>query len=402
MASPEKLSQASAEQRLVQAIIRGSAAAGNNNAAIKVILKESNIDWNLFKQLVICHQIIALAFAGLKNFTAFLPTALEGWLKINTYHIMRRSACFWREFLQILNSFNQQSIPIVPIKGISFLADIYQDNFCRQMVDIDLLVQQSDFFKAEKLLLESGFKKNLLGLREEYWHQDQYHMTFYKNNAGRKPIVELHWSVDYKRRGRHVLPEIWQRLQSIKCEGKDVRALSPEDSIFTLALHSRRFGENLSLKNVHDAALLMRKYESDFDWDYCLAMSEKYNMRVTLFFLLAQMELFSGFAMPRCVFEKLNVAAWRKRAIKRFILQNTFLMHKTNHHKSIYLRMHLLLYDSLWEPVALIFNIPKEQFAKYHGLHAYTRKSEILYYLRFFYSPFTIIKDLFIIKKEGL
>jgi hypothetical protein len=380
-----------AEQRLIKEIAREPVSGVEHDIAIEEIIADKSIDWGLFKQLITYHHLIPLAYLRLKDFIDLLPAGSAKFIKNNSYNTLKHAHYYWREFAQILDLFEQSAVTLVPIKGVAFLADIYQETFLRPMVDIDILVREKELSKAEAILLGLGYKKDLRGLKEEYWRQDQYHIAFSKNNGNFMLLVELHWALDYKRKKRHLLPEIWQRLRDVRYDGKIIRLLSPEDSLFSLALHSRRLGENLCLKNVYDAILLMRKYEADFDWDYCLSMCEKYDMRVTLFFLLAQMQFLSGYTSPEHVLKKLNILALRKKIIRMFIAKNTFSMKKLLQHKNLYLQLHFLLHDSFIESSAYVINIPREQFAKFYGLEAYSKKTEFLYQWRL---PYVLKKTL--------
>ncbi|MFA5117358.1 MAG: nucleotidyltransferase family protein [Candidatus Omnitrophota bacterium] len=381
-----------AEQEFLKEIARGPALKTGPDTKIEAIFADNNINWDVFKQLIIYHQLIPLAYLRLKDLIGSLPAELAGFIKNNSYATLQRSHRFWREFTRIAGAFERSAVTLVPIKGVAFLADIYQDTFLRQMVDIDLLVQEEGYSHAEAILLDLGYKKELHGFKEEYWRENQYHIAFLRNNSSVMHRVELHWALDYKRKKRRLLPEIWQRLRDIQYDGKIIKLLSPEDSLFSLALHSRRFGENLCLKNVYDAILLMRKHEERFDWDYCLAMSEKYDMRTTLFFLLVQMQSFSGYAVPEHILKKLDIPALRRKAIRMFIARNTFSIKKLLRRNDIYLQLHFLLHDNILESLAYAINVPREQFAKFYGLKAYSKKTGFLYHWRFLY----ILKKLLV------
>lgn len=374
-----------AEKRLIKAIAREPASRTEHHIEIESILAENNIDWDLFKQIISYHQLIPLVYLSLKNFSASLPPHFSQFLRNNSYYTLQRSHYFWKEFMRIANAFEESAVALVPIKGVAFFADIYQDTFSRPMVDIDLLVRETDFLKAEAILHDLGYEKELHGLKEEYWRENQYHIVFSKNNAGFMLYVELHWALDYKRKGRHLLPEIWQRLREVQLYGKKIRSLSAEDTLLSLALHSRRFGESLCLKNVYDAILLIRKYKTNFDWDYCLSMSEKYGLRVTLFFLLEQMRFLSDQDIPEYVFTRLNIPGFKKKIIRMFMERNTFSIEKIAGQKDTYLKLHFLLYDNFLEPLAYIVDIPHEQFAKFYELKAYSNKAEFFYRWRLLY-----------------
>jgi hypothetical protein len=294
----------------------------------------------------------------------------------------------WQEFIRIFEAFEKAGIIILPIKGLALLKDIYIDKPIRPMTDIDLLVKEESLTKAEEIFCDLGYRKELYALKEDYWRNKQCHITFYKREDEKLPFVELHWSIDFKRNNRSILSELWSRTREIKGDGKIIQLLSPEDTLFSLALHNRRFGRTLCLKNTYDLALVLKNYTSTFDWDYCLSMSKRYNMCSTTFFILYQVKLFLGINIPDFVWGKLNRSIWKRKIIRRFIEKNTFLSDLERRGRDLYLKSHFLLYDNFWEPIRYIFNIPEEQFAKFYGLEPYDKKTNFLYKNRLFYILF--------------
>jgi hypothetical protein len=184
---------------------------------------------------------------------------------------------------------------------------------------------------------------------------------------------------------------MFDRAREISMHNKNVKVLSPEDTFFSLALHQRRFGITLSLRNVCDMAMLLNKYSSKFDWNYVLSESKKSKVCSTIFFALYQSSFFFGTEIPAYVWKELNLSKCKKFLIRRFIEKNTFLPKQTSRNKNLYLKAHFLLYDNLWEPLDYILNIPQEQFAKFYALTPYTKRTEFLYKNRLFYILFKVI-----------
>ncbi|MDD5097591.1 MAG: hypothetical protein PHU59_03795, partial [Candidatus Omnitrophica bacterium] len=136
-------------------------------------------------------------------------------------------------------------------------------------------------------------------------------------------------------------------------------------------------------------------YGVDFDWDYCSKMSKKYKLCSCLYFILYQAEFLSGVKMPLEAGNKLRLSPLKKKLIQRFIEKNSFANQDSPAlNKNLYLKSHFLLYDSFWEPLIYIFNIPREQFAKYYGFEPYAQRTNLLYHLRFIYIPFKAIFKL--------
>jgi hypothetical protein len=292
-----------------------------------------------------------------------------------------------------MKSFRENNLVIVPIKGMALLEDIYSNLSLRSMCDVDLLTQEKDISKAEKIFSQSGYQKELLGFREDYWRKRQYHLSFKKESLRVPIMVELHWALDYKRK-ENILPQLWSRLRKIKIDNQEIYLLSPEDTLFSLALHNRRLGQALCLKNIVDLALLLNKYK-DFDWDYVLKTAKEGRMRTTVFFILAQAKMFLGLKLPASVENSFKPPYWKRRVIYKFIRKNTFLPPQKIKSKELYLESHFLLYDSLWEPIEYILKIPHEQFAKFYDLKPYAKKKRFFYKNRLIYIPVKTIVKLF-------
>ncbi|MCK4809533.1 MAG: nucleotidyltransferase family protein [Candidatus Omnitrophica bacterium] len=365
---------------------------GNKKQEINDLLTSYSIDWGKFKSFIIYHDLTPFSYSALKDFNSFLPHDLETFLKNNYYCALVRCQKLWQEFLRIYDLFEQAGVILLPIKGVALLEDLYANNYLRPMTDIDLLVKEEDLQKAETIFGDLGYRKELYGLKQEYWREKQIHFTFYKKKKDEKaPFIELHWNLDFKRKNRNILPGLWERIREINADGRKINLLSPEDTLFSLALHNRRFGRTLCLKNAYDTVVLLNKYTVGFDWDYVLKQAKKGKMRAALFFILTQAEILLEQKMPTEVWHGLGIPRYKQRLIRRFIQRNTFLPAKKADGKELYLKSHFLLYDSFWEPTEYIFNIPKEQFAKYYGLSSYDKKTDFLYKNRLFYIPYKAI-----------
>jgi hypothetical protein len=299
---------------------------------------------------------------------------------------MLRDERIWREFLRLAASFDREGMALVPLKGTAFLADIYRRMPVRPMTDLDVLIEERHFAAAASLLSALGYRKELYGQKEEYWRNDQCHVSFTRPQEKDPFPVEVHWGIDFKRKGRALLPELWTRLRTVSVDGQSLRLLSPEDSLFCLALHNRRYGKTLCLKNAYDVVLMLHAYAASFDWDYLLRQSRIYELASTVFFILTQAKLLSDVPVPDAVWPALRVPAWKRGLIRRFIENNTFRAGRKS--KDLYLKSHFLLYDSFWEPVDYIIHIPKEQFANFYSLKSQDKRTDVLYRYRYAYIPF--------------
>ena len=373
-----------AEERLILMIAR-SVAYPEEERRIENILKyeEANFNWDRFIRLVKRNGLFPLTYIALKDKFGLLPVQTCQILKKSYLFNLIKNTLFWNEFLILAKVFNELNISFVPLKGLSFIGSIYPDINYRSMVDIDILIKKESFRLVEDILLTMGYKKDLLGLKEEYWQKKQIHIMFEKKISSIRIVVEIHWDLDFKRLKDPMLPELWLRTKERYVKGHKIRFLSWEDTIFSLALHKRRFGNILSLKEACDLACILSKVESEIDWDYMLKSSDIYRMSASVYFVLSHAKLLLDSEFICGVLKKLDISRWQKNAIDKLIIKNTFC--DSFDGKMIYLKAHFLLYDSLWEPIGYILNIPKEQFAKYYNLKPYTKQTNLLYKIRCLY-----------------
>lgn len=366
---------------------------------IKDIIAGGIIDWARFKDLIICHEIVVIAYLGLKPYFSLLPLKLAEFLRDRYYANIVRCQRLQQAFLGITEASNRLGISVVPIKGVALLEDIYKGRNLRQMADIDILVKENDFSKLEGVLYGLGYKKELGGLKEGYWKKSQCHISFLKKESGNITLfIDAHWALDFKRKNRVLLPKLWDRVRKLDFQGRNIEVLSPEDTFISLAMHNRRFGRVLGFKNICDSALLLDKYASCFDWSYVLEESRKSKFCSTVFFALCCVKILFSAHIPDFVWKELKVGRWKRLITTRFIERNIYYPVDFTQDKDIYLKAHFLLYDSILEPITYILNIPQEQFAKFYNLVQYSRITGFFYRCRFLYIPF---KAIFFKNKNG-
>ncbi|MDD5155012.1 MAG: nucleotidyltransferase family protein [Candidatus Omnitrophica bacterium] len=349
--------------------------------------KSDKINYARLVKLAENHDLAALIFYRLQGCGLQLPEINYSLLKSRYIKNIRANLRLWNEFLQINSEFEKNNIDMAPIKGIDILARFYPELDLRSMVDIDILVREEQLQRVQNALCALGYHKELFNLKEDYWRKQQCHIVFHNKN---RITVEAHWALDFKRDNRVILPKLWKRMNKKEISGHKINLLSPEDAIFSLALHLRRYGTILSLKQVFDAARIIKE-SAGFDWGYMLQESKNGKIQATLYFILIQITLFTQTNIPADVLREPGLALWQKMLIKRFIKRHTFQIPVTP--KKNYLAAHFLLYDNLCEPVYYLINIPYEQFCKFYNLKPYTRKADILYRLRIPYMAASLLKS---------
>lgn len=286
-----------------------------------------SLQWERFHAILAYHEMLPFAHSIFDDWGIRLPDPQEALLKKAMYQQLFSTASLWQEARRLCAAVSQHDKPCVPLKGIAYLAEkLYGDRaFLRPMVDIDVLVRREDLDFMEGLLIGLGYQKELCGYSEEYWKNHGYHIAFRKQTGTRVLLVEVHWALDYPGK-KPAAGKAWRRT-SVRSEEENMSLLSPEDTFICQALHQRRFGKILCLKNVCDAALLLKKYRQVLDWDYMIDEARRGECRATLFFLLSQCRQLCGVSIPRPLVKKLAVPRHQRRWIEHFIVQNITAPH---------------------------------------------------------------------------
>jgi hypothetical protein len=344
-------------------------------------LNLEEISWRKFIQLSNYHSLIPLVFYHLKPYV--LPTQANTALKYGYQYTLDRNLKLWDEFLAINTAFRQDDVPFLPIKGMDILVRSFPLLGLRMLGDIDILVKEENLHQAEDILLKLGYHKYLEGLKEEFWRQKHCHIGFYKSLF----LVELHWELDFKRRSRVVLPFIWERAGEVGIEGHKISLLSGEDALFAIALHLRRFGNVLSLKQAGDVSRIINAQPENFDWTYILKEALARKINSALYFLLLQAFLFTDAKITPGILANIRVSSVKKKLIKTFLSKNSFSLFSLKNLTWVYLYAQFLLYDNFSEPLNYIINPPLENFAKFFNLPPYSKKTQVYYYLRFLTIP---------------
>lgn len=161
------------------------------------------------------------------------------------------------EVEKILGTLEKNNIKTLVVKGV-LMKDIYPQNYMRQMCDIDILVNDSDFKKATKIMQNMGFKK---------FHDEDKHLIFIKPPF---IIVELHRKLILQKDivGYEYFNDIWPLCIQYKSY-QNIYQLDLENAyvfcILHLLVHFKFMG--IKIKDILDVYLYNKHYQDILDYD---------------------------------------------------------------------------------------------------------------------------------------
>jgi len=202
---------------------------------------EDNNSWESIYQAALRHHVEPYLYYRFKNKKKLLPPGIMNLLQKRYYTVATANVRFYHELAKILKCLGENNIPVILLKGAYLAAVVYENQSLRAMTDLDLLIAKSDLGKSVKALESIGFylKKSY---SQEALDKTQIHIpALEKNSSGNGPTiyVELHWSIFRPKTKRHIdICQLWERAIKININGIDTLALSTEDNIHHLSVHT--------------------------------------------------------------------------------------------------------------------------------------------------------------------
>jgi hypothetical protein len=205
-------------------------------------LLHEDINWDILLDIAKQERMLPLLYRNLilispKKVPAAVMMRLRNAYLLNS----SRNLLLTRELLFIIENFNAKCIPIMPFKGPVLAEQVYGDIALRSFTDLDLLVPEREYARAEELLQSLGYLNDLklTPAQNAAYLKSEHHHHFGNNKTGTS--VELHWRISTSLFSLQPdLSVAWNRAGTTTVLGKKVPSFSPEDTLLVLCEHGAR------------------------------------------------------------------------------------------------------------------------------------------------------------------
>jgi hypothetical protein len=168
------------------------------------------------------------------------------------------------ELSRLVDSFRDESVPVLPYKGPTLAATAYDDVSLREFGDLDLIIRKTDFDRARDLLRQNGYEIQYeSSVTDDLTDRQQsLSLEFGRGYEFRRESglisVDLHWRFLPPRSAFPVeFADIWDRRETVSVAGADLPTLSTIDTLLLLCVHGTRHGLR-HLRGVCDVATLVQ------------------------------------------------------------------------------------------------------------------------------------------------
>jgi len=252
-------------------------------------------------QIILCAErmrVIPLLFYTIKQFPGIQPpTVIYDTLMAKYLANGGRNLMLSHELKRILDTFDTNTIQVIPLKGAYLAYAVYERFSIRQMLDLDLLVRWEDIPKAITILEALGYIATGTFHWDEECRRFDHHGPGYRHPSG--SMVELHWNIiDAHSIGEKeiAIGEIFLlRAQPGLLLETKTYLLTPEDLILHSVIHQTLHHTfHLGIREFYDIKRIYEKFKDSIDWGLLISSAKELKIERPVMLILTLTDLITG------------------------------------------------------------------------------------------------------------
>lgn len=342
------------EVNLIYSTSRLSSSASGQER-IKALLAHP-LDWDYLITLADRHKVTPLLYFNLKDLDAEkrIPPWTMTKIEQRFFSNCARNIVVEQEIASILQETGRSGIEVIALKGFALMEEIYRNPGLRIMCDVDILVKKEQLFATADILLAHGFQCDQGPLSGLSLAQYENELSFSKAIPGKEVLnIDLHWMLIPERPYALWLPYLWDRSTTFKLQGQEVRCLSKEDTLLSLALHLRRHLRNLTLGAIVDIAELLNQQANPLDWGYLKSSAKRNHSAASVYLALYLAKSLLGATVLDNALNEFRPDPLKRTLLARLINKNNFFV--LTRKKATFLR--LLLFENLFDFLVYLWRV---------------------------------------------
>ena len=214
-----------------------------------------SINSELIYKLSVQNTVQGILYLAVKNGAITLSAETEAKLQKSYMAILAREATQQEEIKYIRSAFSEKNIDFMFLKG-THLKSLYPAPEMRFMVDMDILLHESDLDAARDIMLSHGFTlkmnstKDIVLLKEPCLTVELHKMLF----------IEDYFMHDY-------FSDVWNRAE--KCDSNEYKMSLNDLYVYTLAhLAEHYLSAGSCFRPMMDLFLMEKSYNNELDFEY--------------------------------------------------------------------------------------------------------------------------------------
>jgi hypothetical protein len=170
------------------------------------------------------------------------------------------------ELQRLMSVLKSEDVPVILLKGIYLANMVYTNLGLREMHDVDVMSRPQDLARISEILTSMGYRPPQIVSPDVTVLVDRHLPHMIKNGHS---IFEIHWNITSPMTSYYIDPqELWKRAVPVNIAGAAALALSPEDLLLHLCIHtSYEHQFNFGLRPFCDIAETIFCFGSRLNWE---------------------------------------------------------------------------------------------------------------------------------------
>jgi len=226
------------------------------------------------------------------------------------------------EFFRIRNFLRKENIEIIPFKGFSLTADVYDNLADRESGDVDVFIKTDDLSRIRELMMANCYVpeeySEKLSLKEILRKDQEY--CFERIEDGKPTFrIEFHWGICPPDYGMDIrFEDLIDQTETKKIQNEEFTGLTPSAHLLLVIFHHGGKDKFFSLRHTCDIARILNKY-GNLDWSWIIKMSEKYHAERLIYTGINLANSLTGIKVPSDIAEYVGSGKIRKLAENRIL-----------------------------------------------------------------------------------
>lgn len=233
----------------------------------------SHEDWRALAASAGRANVIPVLYSAVRSRSDVPPDVME-MLSTAHHQAVTSNVILLAELDRVLDALTARGVPVILLKGASFIRHHGWDVGLRTMADLDLLIRRADLNCARQALAEVGFVQEPGDLAPGFSEAFLGECSFAKSHP-RFCRLDLHHRLYVFGRARLENDAVWDRSVPAHGAQQTVRALSTEDEIHYLAFHLAFHHKGEGLKWLVDLSRLVSQHQHSLAWDALLDTADR-------------------------------------------------------------------------------------------------------------------------------
>ena len=240
-------------------------------------------DWQNFRQYLVSHSLANLLYARFQQMglQVLVPPDAVGFLRENYLANAARNLLLLTHAAEVLAALQAEGIPVIGLKGLYLLENVYKDIGVRAMNDLDILVRHEDIPHTIETLQRLSYMPSTF-FDGSAPNQDVKHVPPMSLADG--TTIEAHWSLLEEDEPFAIDSRgLWQRARPARFAETDASALSVEDLILHLCIHAvYQHYLKIGLRGMLDIALVLKNGAEHINWSKLNEIAREWGAEKTL------------------------------------------------------------------------------------------------------------------------